>query len=157
FDQRFGTGRLRNFSYFGSYNYSRLYGNWSGLADSDALGRSQPNVSRAFDLPQSSFDASGKNVFGRLATDRPHAFKFFGSYQYKWRSGTTDFGLSQLAYSGTPVSSVVTYVVPFFFHGRGDLGRTPTLTQTDARIAHNFDISERVKARVDMNVTNLFN
>ncbi len=157
FDQRFGAGWLRNFNYFGSYTYSRLYGNWSGLADSDALGRSQPNVSRAFDLPQGNFDATGHNVYGRLATDRPHVFKFFGSYQLKWRGGNTDFGLSETAFSGTPVSSTVTYTVPFFFNGRGDLGRTPALTQTDALIAHNFHLSERVKARMDINVINLFN
>jgi hypothetical protein len=157
FDQRFGGGVLRNFSYFGSYTYSRLYGNWSGLANSDELGRSQPNVSRAFDLPQANFDAKGQNVYGRLATDRPHTFKFFGNYQHKWLGGETSVGLSQLAYSGTPISSVVTYVVPVFFNGRGDLGRTPALTQTDAMVAHNFSLSERVKMRVDMNVTNLFN
>ncbi|HZS05532.1 MAG TPA: TonB-dependent receptor [Blastocatellia bacterium] len=157
FDQRFGSGRLRNLSYFGSYTWSRLYGNWSGLADSNALGRSQPNVSRAFDLPQGNFDANGKNVFGLLATDRPHTFKLFGSYQLEWRGGSTDFGLAQLAYSGTPISSTVSYGVPFFFRGRGDLGRTPALVQTDLLLAHTISLSERVKARVDMNVTNLFN
>jgi hypothetical protein len=157
FDQRFGAGFLRNFSYFGSYTYSRLYGNWAGLANSDELGRSQPNVSRAFDLPQANFDAKGQNVYGRLATDRPHTFKIFGSYQHNWLGGETSLGLSQLAYSGTPISSVVTYVVPVFFNGRGDLGRTPALTQTDLMVAHNFSLSERVKLRVDMNVTNLFN
>lgn len=158
FDQRFGTGALRNFSYFGSYIYSRLYGNWSGLADSDALGRSQPNVSRQFDLPQGSFDANGQNVYGLLATDRPHTFKIFGSYLQKWRrGGTTNFGLSQIAYSGVPISSTVTYGVPFFFRGRGDLGRSPALTQTDVLVAHDFNVTERVKMRLDMNVTNLFN
>jgi len=157
FDQRFGQGWLRNFNYFASYTYSRLYGNWSGLADSDALGRSQPNVSRAFDLPQSNFDATGHNVYGRLATDRPHVFKFNGSYQLKWRGGNSDFGLSQTAFSGAPVSSTAAYNVPFFFAGRGDLGRTPALTQTDALVAHTFNLSERVKARLDLNVLNLFN
>src|SRR5262249_9059133 len=71
-DRRFSKGNLRNLNVFASYTYSRLYGNWAGLANSDEAGRSQPNISRAFDQPQSNFDSKGNNVFGLLPTDRPH-------------------------------------------------------------------------------------
>jgi hypothetical protein len=157
FNHELREGRLRNFSYFASYTWSRLYGNWAGLANSDEAGRSQPNVSRAFDLAQGNFDQKGRNVFGLLATDRPHQFKFFGNYQFKTRAGLTDVSLSQLAFSGTPLSSEVTFIVPVFFNGRGDLGRTPTFTQTDLLFAHTVSLGERVKAKVDVNVTNLLN
>lgn len=156
-DQRFSEGRLRNFGYFASYTWSRLYGNWSGLANSDEAGRSQPNVSRAFDLSPGNFNEKGQNVFGRLATDRPHQAKFFGNYLLKTRAGDTNFSLSQLVYSGTPLSSEITFIVPIFYKGRGNLGRTPTFTQTDILVAHTIHLTERVGLKFDANITNLFN
>jgi hypothetical protein len=156
-DKRFTKGFARNLTVFTSYLYSRLYGNWAGLANSDEAGRSQPNVSRAFDLSPGNFDSHGKNVYGLLATDRPHQFKFFGNYLLKTRAGSTTFSLSQLAFSGTPLSSTVTFIVPVFYDGRGDLGRTPAFTQTDILLAHRFQVTERVALKFDANVTNLFN
>ena len=158
FDQRFSDGALRNLNLFASYTYSRLYGNWAGLANSDENGRSQPNVSRAFDLTQNNFDSKGKNVFGLLPTDRPHVLKIFPSYRYSWRNGgATDFSIAQFVASGTPLSSTVTYIVPVFFNGRGDLGRTPTYTQSDLLVSHTINLSERVKAKFSANIINLFN
>jgi carboxypeptidase family protein/TonB-dependent receptor-like protein len=157
FDKRFAEGRLRNLNIFTSYLWSRLFGNWAGLANSDENGRSQPNVSRAFDLSPGNFNGQGKNVYGLLATDRPHQFKFFGNYLLNTRAGATTFSLSQAAFSGTPLSSEVTFIVPAFYNGRGDLGRTPVYTQTDVLLAHRFAITERVALRFDVNIINLFN
>jgi hypothetical protein len=157
FDHQIREGALKHLNYFASYTWSRLYGNWSGLANSDEAGRSQPNVSRAFDLTQNNFDSKGQNVFGRLATDRPHQFKIFANYQITSRAGATDLSLGQVAFSGTPLTSTVTYIVPVFFNGRGDLGRTPVYTQTDAYVAHTFRLSERVTAKIDANAINLLN
>lgn len=156
-DQRFASGRLRNFGYFASYTWSRLYGNWAGLANSDEAGRSQPNVSRAFDLSPGNFNEKGQNVYGRLATDRPHQAKFFGNYLLKTRAGSTNFSLSEIAYSGTPLSSEITFIVPIFYKGRGNLGRTPTFTQTDILVAHTIHLTERVGLKFDANIINLFN
>ena len=157
-DGRRVSGFLKNLSYNASYTWSRLYGNWAGLANSDENGRSDPNVSRAFDLPYGNFDSHGNNVYGRLGTDRPHSFKFFGNYDMNWgKAGSTSFSLSQIAYSGTPLSTEFTVVVPVFINGRNDLGRTPVLTQTDLLVAHTYSVTERVKFVVDANVTNLFN
>lgn len=157
-DGRFSEGYLRRLNYNLSYTYSRLYGNWAGLANSDENGRSDPNVSRAFDLAPGNFDSKGQNVYGLLATDRPHTFKLFLNYEMPWsKGGSTLLSLNQIAYSGTPLSSTVGYIVPVFFNGRGDLGRTPTLTQTDVLLAHTINLSERVKMKFDINVTNLFN
>jgi hypothetical protein len=157
FDKRFTEGFARNLNVFASYTLSRLFGNWSGLANSDEAGRSQPNVSRAFDLTPGNFDANGKNVYGRLATDRPHQFKLFANYLLNTRAGATTFSVSQLAFSGTPLSSEVTFIVPVFYNGRGDLGRTPWLTQTDVLLAHRISLNERVALKFDANITNLFN
>ncbi|MFN7946082.1 MAG: TonB-dependent receptor [Blastocatellia bacterium] len=157
-DGRFSEGLLRRLNYNASYTYSRLWGNWAGLANSDENGRSDPNVSRAFDLSPGNFNAQGQNVYGLLATDRPHTLKLFLNYEVPWsKGGSTLISLNQLAYSGTPLSSTVGYIVPVFFAGRGDLGRTPALTQTDLLVAHTISLSERVKMKFDANIINLFN
>jgi hypothetical protein len=158
-DGRFSEGFLRRLNYNGSYTYSRLWGNWAGLANSDEDGRSDPNVSRAFDLAPTNFNSKGQNAYGLLATDRPHTFKLFLNYEMPWggKSGSTLFSISQIAYSGTPLSSTVSFIVPVFYNDRGDLGRTPALTQTDLLLAHTINVSERIKMKFDFNVTNLFN
>ncbi len=143
-----------------SYTYSRLYGNYAGLANSDEAGRSNPNNDRSFDSPYYFFDASGsqKNVFGRLSLDRPHVFKLFGSYELKTLAGSTFFGLNQVAYSGTPDSTSVIYsTAPTFPFGRGDMGRTPAYTQTDLYLAHAVKLSERTSLKFEANVRNLLN
>jgi len=153
-------GRVSKFDLLGSYTYSRLYGNYSGTANSDESGRSDPGVSRAFDLPYYYFDASGsqKNVLGPLGTDRPHTFKLFGTYELKTKAGSTFFGFTQLAYSGTPDSTTVIYQsAPTFPFGRGDMGRTPKFTQTDLAIHHEVKMGERVKIKLQADIRNLFN
>jgi len=151
------TGRSSSFNYNASYTYSRLYGNWSGLANSDENGRSDPNVSRAFDLSPGNFDQQGHNPYGLLATDRPHTLKLFGNYTLSSKLGITSLGVSQLAYSGTPLSSEITFIVPVFYKGRGDLGRTDTYTQTDLMASHSFRVGGNKRMILEAYVLNLFN
>jgi len=138
-----------------SYTYSRLYGNYSGLVSSDEDGRLAPNVTRFFDSLASSFDAAGNAVFGHLATDRPHQLKVQLIYTAPWN---TTLGLDQRVASGTPVSTEYTIAsgAPFFPYGRGDLGRTPTLTQTDLFLAHDFELGDRVGLQLNVLIENLF-
>jgi hypothetical protein len=153
-------GQAKGLTMLGAYTYSRLYGNYAGLANSDETGRSDPGVSRAFDLPYYYFDASGsqKNVFGRLGTDRPHALKLFGSYDAKSKAGTTTIGINQLALSGTLDSTSVIYLsAPTYPLGRGDMGRTSPYTQTDLFLAHTVKLKERASLKFEANVQNLFN
>lgn len=156
--------RLSKSSYFsGTYTYSRLKGNFSGLASSDERGRSSPNVNRFFDLPFLGFDVNGSPDNGRLATDRPHAVKIFGGYTFDWlknRTNATDFTVAFLGTSGTPISSQVSlFNANTFLFGRGDLGRTDTFTQTDFAITHHYKFGEdsRFRAAFDVNFINLFN
>ena len=151
------AGRSSHFFYNASYTYSRLYGNWSGLASSDENGRSDPNVSRAFDLSPGNFDENGNNVYGLLGTDRPHTLKLFGNYAIESKLGTTMLGLSQQALSGTPISSEVSFIVPIFYNGRGDLGRTDTYTQTDLLASHAFGLGGGKRMVLEAYVFNLFN
>lgn len=157
-DKRFAN----NFRFTGSYTYSRLFGNYSGLASSDERGRSSPNVNRFFDLPFLGFTLDGKPENGRLATDRPHVFKFDGRYDLNWgrlgaSGNTTEFGLFFIGQSGTPLSSRISfYNAETFLNGRGDLGRTDAFTQTDLYIKHIVKFKERYELLFDMNVDNLF-
>jgi len=136
-----------------SYVYSELEGNYGGLASSDENGRNSPNVNRYFDNLFNSFDKNGDPVEGKLATDRPHVFKAQITYSAPWGTG---FGLNQYIGSGTPISTQYYYAgVPFFAHGRGDMGRTPTLKRTDLQIQHEFRIAGRYGFEVGLNVLNL--
>ena len=163
-DKRFSKNWYANVS----YTYSRLFGNYGGLASSDEFGRANPNINRYFDNKALSYTNFGKLANGLLATDRPNTFKFFGSYRLNWlKRMTTDIGASQFAYQGTPVTTSIpikisnpaigsTGAFSVFPNGRGDLGRTPWQTQTDLIINHRIRYSERLAFKVQLNVTNLW-
>jgi len=68
-----------NFSFNTSYVYSSLIGNYEGLFRNDN-GQADPNITSLFDLVSLL-----NNTYGRLPNDRPHQFKFNGSYQTPWR------------------------------------------------------------------------
>jgi hypothetical protein len=143
-----------------SYTYSRLWGNYAGLANSDEAGRSDPSISRSFDLPTYYFDSTGsqRNVYGRLATDRPHVFKIFAWQERSSRFGTTTIGGTQVAMSGGLDSTTVNYLTaPTYPFGRGDMGRMPTFTQTDVSVSHQIRFSERLSMKLEANATNLLN
>ena len=155
-DRRFAN----NFYLNASYTFSRLRGNYSGLASSDERGRSSPNVNRFFDLPFLGFDANGRPDNGLLATDRPHSFKAFGGYTVTYNaSNETDFTGAFIGQSGTPLSTRITfYGADTFLNGRGDLGRTEKFTQTDFAVTHRyrFGRDNRYTLTAELNVTNLF-
>ena len=151
FQRRFAN----NWSLFGSYTLSRLYGNYSGLASSDEDGRTSPNVNRFFDHIENTFDRFGNPVFGRLGTDRPHQFKAQFAYQFAW---DMSLGLNQRIASGIPISEeayVTAGAVPFFPFGRGNLGRTDVLSQTDLAVYQNFRFAG-YSVQLGVTVLNLF-
>jgi Carboxypeptidase regulatory-like domain/TonB dependent receptor len=105
-----------------SYTYSHFRGNYTGLTSSDVAdgggGRNAPNNSRSFDEPFFSYNAQGGSSSGLLPTDRPNAFKGYGYYDLPWlKKFTSDFGIFQYAYSGTPLTSYedVGYAFPGAF------------------------------------------
>jgi carboxypeptidase family protein/TonB-dependent receptor-like protein len=157
-DKRFSNNWYGNVSYI----FSKLYGNYGGLASSDENGRANPNINRYFDDLALSYDNFGRLTNGRLPTDRPHTFKAFGSYRLNWMGMTTDFGVSQFLYQGIPVTTSIDIVVPggagfgVYPNGRGDLGRTDTFSQTDALINHRFKLNETATIKLGLNVFNLW-
>jgi hypothetical protein len=163
----------QNWFVSGSYVLSRLYGNYAGTVNTDevtypgrvsvggqeAFGqRTRPgtNASRAWDLDELMFDSHGNLVYGRLPTDRPHVGKVYGSYQFKFG---TNVGLNFYAGSGTPISKAVQSIqrYPILVEGRGSLGRTPALTETNLLISHALKFAGDKQVRLEFNALNIFN
>lgn len=128
-----------------SYTFSRLKGNYSGLAASDEAGRVSPNTTRTFDDPQSPRTATGSFNDGPLATDRPHVFKAFGGYTQQW-SGANKTIISAFTtiQSGTPLTTVYSLYsnASAILNGRGDLGRTSRFFETDLMLTHRWNFLE---------------
>ena len=102
------------------------------------------------------FDSHGNLVEGRLATDRPRVFKLYGTYRFGFGANV---GVNFYAGSGTPVSKFVRsllFVRPFV-DGRGSLGRTDFLTNTDVFLSQDIKLGGRGRLlRLELNVLNVF-
>ena len=143
-----------NWGLFASYTYSRLYGNYSGLASSDENGRTSPNVNRFFDQIVMTFDRNRELVYGRLGTDRPHQLKT--QFMYRFPFDLT-VGVNQRVASGIPMSEEfqITGGYPFFPSGRGNLGRTPVFSNTDLALTQNIRLGGQ-SVQFQATVLNLF-
>lgn len=155
--------RATNWFVNASYTYSRLFGNYSGLASSDEFGRSSPNVNRFFDLPFMGYTAQGEPEDGRLATDRPHVFKAFGGYTHNWmgkNTNATTISAYTSIQSGTPLTTIYSLynVGSAILNSRGDLGRTEMFTETDLNISHRyrFGRDNRFSLEPFISIRNLF-
>jgi len=166
-----------NYFWSASYVYSRLYGNYSGLAATEEVNTPTTNVSsataqqqggsiarpggnanRAWDIDETFWDARGNlDVLGRLPTDRPHVVKLYGSYMLPFG---TQLGAFFYAGSGTPLTTYVvsTNQTNLFVNGRGDMGRTPVLSRTDLLVSHELNVGGNNKRlRFELNMLNVFN
>lgn len=163
-DKRFSD----NWYFSANYTFSRLFGNYTGLASSDEPhlvdGRLAPGVSRAFDLPFIGFTAEGNPDNGPLPTDRPHVFNIYGAYIFDWKgskTNSTELSFFQTVTSGTPMTTSIygqSSVTPQIFYQRGDLGRSPTFSQTDINFTHRLKIGRdnRFTLAFDLNFLNLW-
>jgi carboxypeptidase family protein len=173
-----------------SYTYSKLWGNYTGLTTTDQIdggttGRNSPDTTRAFDEPFYYFGANGKSTNGPLPTDRPNTFKGNAYYSLPWKGMTTTFGLFQVAYQGSPMSSFSDVGLsnggtPFeatYIYGRGQwvnvsgaqgaiafgtpyTRRTPWFTQTDFNVGHSIKVNKNNEGQVlsfQATLTNLLN
>jgi len=162
-----------NYQFIASYVYSSLIGNYEGLFRNDN-GQGDPNITSLFDL-QSLLD----NTYGRLPNDRPHQFKFNGSYRTPWRlmvsgnfylqSGTPfnalvphpiygnneGFGVPR----GTAVVPLVTASEPGFPNTVESVGgrRTPTTMNLDLGVYYPIKIGEKRELRLSGDWFNVFN
>ena len=150
-DKRFSDNWMGGFS----YTWSQLKGNYSGLASSDEWGRNDPNVERYWDLWWHMFDKNNDEVVGLLNTDRPHQFKFYGSYAFPF--GLTA-GTVVNAMSGIPVTRELhTGLEGYYPDGRLTDGRTPFLWFANLYAEYNLKITDRYRIQLNFNVDNVFN
>jgi len=142
-----------------SYTWSRLTGNYAGLASSDEIvaggvGRTSPNVQRYYDLWFMAFDKELNKIDGTLATDRTHVLKAYGSYMFPF--GLT-IGTVANIMSGTPLTEEWgVYTMEIMPYNRGNLGRTPMLYNADLYAEYNLKLG-KANLQFSVNVTNVFN
>ncbi|HKU73507.1 MAG TPA: TonB-dependent receptor [Pyrinomonadaceae bacterium] len=91
-----------NFQFIASYVFSSLIGNYEGLFRNDN-GQTDPNITSLFDL-QSLLT----NTYGRLPNDRPHQFKFNGSYRTPFKLLVSGNFYAQ---SGVPFNQLVPHPI----------------------------------------------
>ncbi|MBI3698790.1 MAG: TonB-dependent receptor [Acidobacteria bacterium] len=182
----FRLARRATGKWFGavSYTYSQLTGNYAGLTNTDPTdgggGRHSPNNHRAFDIPTMTYLPNGKIDDGPLSTDRPHTAKAFGYYRLSWAKMQTEFGVTQAAFQGSPISTCLPVVgtssacqwaegrgtfVQFSRAGNGDFvkgdvvqdARSDPYFQTDVNVRHEIPVGEGKRLGFEVNVFNLFN
>jgi hypothetical protein len=143
-----------------AYTWSRLSGNYSGLAQSDEDSRFAPivapNTGASFDLPIRSFDERARPVYGVLATDRPHQVKVQGVYI--WPFGTS-VGAAWYGASGIPRTREAAYNrgIEVMYHGRNSDGRLPFLSRLDLHVRHDLRLGSRYRLGFSANVMNAMN
>ncbi len=145
----------RNFMLQGSYTYSVLQGNYTGLFQPDT-GQLDPNLTSQYDLLELL-----ANRFGRLPADRPHQFKLDGYYTFDLeRARRVTTGARFRAYSGRPVEALgahgiygpmESYLLP-----RGTSGRTAFLTSADLHLAYARRIGD-IELEVYVELFNVLN
>ncbi|MCP5102868.1 MAG: TonB-dependent receptor [bacterium] len=139
-----------------SYTWSRLYGNFAGLASSDEHGRKSPSVERYYDGWFLTYNQYGEEEMGLLATDRPHQFKVYGAYSFDF--GLT-LGFNAFAMTGTPLQTemYLNGMQGYYPLGRGSDGRNPFLWQMDVYAEYNLKLSDKYTLNFNVNVSNLTN
>jgi outer membrane receptor protein involved in Fe transport len=162
-----------NFQFIASYVFSSLIGNYEGLFRNDN-GQSDPNITSLFDL-QSLL----ANTYGRLPNDRPHQFKFNGSYRTPFnllisgnfyaQSGVPfnrliphpiygnneGFGVQR----GTAIVPTVSAVEPGFPNVVESIGstRSPTTMNLDLGVYYPIKVGEGKELRFTGDWFNVFN
>lgn len=141
-----------------SYTWSRLFGNYSGLVQSDEDGRVAPNSGRVFDYPVAAFDERGQPVSGVLATDRPHQFNLNVLFDSNFG---TSVGARWFGASGIPRTREAAFIpgigVAVMYRGRNSDGRLPFLSQVDLYVQHELVSARRFQLTISANVLNLLN
>ncbi len=139
-----------------SYTYSRLIGNYEGLYQYETNYVS-PNGTNAYDYPELYYNSNGP-----LPNDRPHLFHLDGYYTQPLRTGKFVFGLAFTARSGQPRNYMGNLVPgsPYqlvFLLPRGDAGRTPTVTQLDAKIGYSRPLGRKMSLEAFIDLFNILN
>jgi outer membrane receptor protein involved in Fe transport len=154
-----------NYQFIASYVFSSLIGNYEGLFRNDN-GQSDPNITSLFDLVSLL-----NGLYGRLPNDRPHQFKFDGSYQWPFKLMTSGSFRTQ---SGVPFNALVPH--PLYGDNEGfcipglscvprgtainpftGSNRTPTTYNLDLGVYYPISLGENKQLRLQLDWFNVFN
>ena len=154
-----------NYQFIASYVYSSLIGNYEGLFRNDN-GQSDPNITSLFDLVSLL-----NGLYGRLPNDRPHQFKFDGSYRWPFKLLTS---ASFRVQSGVPFNALVPH--PLYGDNEGfciaglscvprgtavnpisGSTRTPTTYNLDLGGYYPIQLGENRQLRLQFDWFNVFN
>jgi len=158
-DKRLSNNWLGGFS----YTWSRLWGNYAGLASADEWNRVSPYVMRNYDNWAMAQTLNLVPIDNNLSTDRPHFFKFYGAYTFPFR---LTVGAVINAMSGTPIDEswnmLSAYINPYDrFHwtdpdsGEVVQARTPFYWYCNLYAEYNLKLSDRYRIQFNVNVDNL--
>jgi len=139
-----------------SYTYSRLIGNYEGLYQNET-NYIAPNGTNAYDFPELYVNQNGP-----LPNDRPSLFKVDGYFKQPVAHGHFLFGLSFTAQSGQPRNYIGNLVPgsPYqlvFLLPRGEAGRTPAITELDAKFGYSQPIGPKMKLEAYIDLFNILN
>jgi outer membrane receptor protein involved in Fe transport len=151
-----------NYQFIASYVFSSLIGNYEGLFRNDN-GQSDPNITSLFDLV-----GLLNNTYGRLPNDRPHVFKFDGSYQTPFR---LMIGGSFRAQSGIPFNQGIPDPSGAYTANNEGLGvprgtainpltgrnRSPSIYNLDLSAYYPIQFGENKQLRFQVDWFNVFN
>jgi hypothetical protein len=138
-----------------TYTYSRLYGNYPGLASSDEWGRNSPNVNRLWDNTVMSYNPQEQLVYGLLNSDRPHQFKLSGSYDFNFGTSVGAFWIMETGLSNSTIFRASSGGYPVFPNGRSDLGRLPMYYNLDMVVTHELKVGGHRRLQLQANIDNV--
>ena len=138
-----------------SYTWNRTTGCWPGLSSTDEGGRNSPNSNRCYDLWFIQYDLKGNPLHGVLPHDRPHYFKFYGSYSFP-------FGLTvgAVAYgrSGQPLTTTLNLnnIGIIYPNNRFDTGeRLPFQYWLDFYAEYSLRLAKKYTVNINLNVSQI--
>jgi outer membrane receptor protein involved in Fe transport len=119
-----------NYQFIASYVFSSLIGNYEGLFRQDN-GQSDPNITSLFDLVSLL-----ANTYGRLPNDRPHQFKFNGSYRTPFKLMLSGNFYAQ---SGMPFNELIPHAIYGNNEGFGVPRGTAVVPNVGATVTNGSD------------------
>ncbi|MFY9552107.1 MAG: TonB-dependent receptor [Thermoanaerobaculia bacterium] len=146
-----------NWSLVASYLWSRLDGNYDGgfAPYTQPRGTADPNISATYDY--FDFFTNGQDLTritnrGRLANDRTHQIKVYGTYVTPFR---LNVGLAGYFRTGTPLTRLGNSNAydrwEFFLTERGAEGRVPSDYEIDLHLGYPFQVGPvTINALVDI-------
>jgi hypothetical protein len=123
-----------NWQLFGSYLYSKLYGNYDGSFQ-QSYGQLDPNISAAYDFAEFQIHNGYNGETGPLTNDRRHQLKVNAGYRFPFGLNA---GISAYWRSGVPITALGYGAIygdwQFFLSDRGAFGTTPSEYEADLHV-----------------------